>query len=476
MDTISKHYINGSWVASLAPGETHYIINPATESVVCDLQFGGNADVDSAVNSAKRAFPSFSITSLDTRIEMLKSILAEYERRADDLAYAISTEMGAPLEYVAKNAQVPMGASHFKTAISLAKEFEWEMRRGSTVITREPAGVCALITPWNWPINQIACKVAPALLAGCTMVLKPSEYAALSAKIFAEILDSAGVPAGVFNLVWGDGQLIGPHMASHPLVDLVSMTGSTTAGASVARSAADSIKRVLLELGGKSANILLEGAPFDKAVRKGVQQLMTNSGQSCNAPSRMLVPASRLEEVEKLAVEALDSMSVGYPEMPSTKVGPVANDRQYERVQQMIEVGVQEGAKLLAGGLGRPEGLDTGYFVKPTIFSVANCQARVAREEIFGPVLVIIPYRDEAHAVEIANDSEYGLSAYVFGGSIAQARVVGSQLRVGQVHLNGAAVDMRAPFGGFKKSGIGREWGFAGLEDFTEYRALLGAE
>jgi acyl-CoA reductase-like NAD-dependent aldehyde dehydrogenase len=476
MENICKHYIDGCWVDSFSYCGGHTVINPATESEICNLRFGGKADVDNAVNAARNAFPSFSVTSVSARVELLKSILIEYEKRADDLAHAICAEIGSPLEYVSKRAQVPMGASHFKTAISLAEEVDWEFAKGSTVITREPAGVCALITPWNWPLNQIACKVAPALLAGCTMVLKPSEYSALSAKIFAEILDSAGVPAGVFNLVWGDGRLIGPYMASHPEVDMVSMTGSTAAGASVARNAADSIKRVALELGGKSANILLDDAPFEKAVKNGVHQLMMNSGQSCNAPSRMLVPASKLSEVEALAVKSLDTMLLGDPEASGTKIGPVANDRQYERVQQMISVGIQEGAKLVAGGPGRPEGLEKGYFVKPTIFSVLDPSMSIAREEIFGPVLVIIPYRDDAHAVEIANDSQYGLSAYVYGGSLARSRSIGSQLRVGQVHLNGAGVDMRAPFGGFKQSGIGREWGFAGLDEFTEYRAILGIE
>lgn len=474
MHSITRHYINGTWVDSQEATAKHQIANPATEAVVGELQFGGKADIDAAAAAAHQAFPSFSSSTLESRIELLKAILSAYEKRADDLAIAVSTEMGAPLERIAKGAQVPMAAGHFKTAIELANQIEWESHKGSTRVSRVAAGVCALITPWNWPLNQIACKVAPALLAGCTVVLKPSEYAALSAQIFAEIMHEADVPPGVFNLVWVNGAELGPHLASHPLVDLVSLTGSTAAGASVSRCAADSIKRVSLELGGKSANIILDDAPLEKAVRKGVLHLMNNSGQSCNAPSRMLVPASRLQEIERLAVAALDSVCVGNPADTTTTTGPVANARQFERVQALIQAGIDEGATLLAGGVGRPEGLAQGYYVRPTIFSVKDNHCRLAREEIFGPVLTIIPYRDEAEAVAMANDTVYGLSAYVYGGSVERAQKIGSQIRAGQVHLNGAPADIQAPFGGFKQSGIGREWGTAGIEEFTEYRAMLG--
>ncbi len=472
---ISQHYIDGQWVESLQPGARHDIVNPATEAVIGQLQFGGKADVDSAVSAASKAFSSFSRTSLQERVDLLGAVVSEYEKRMDDLALAVSSEMGAP-QRLANSAHVPLGLGHFKTAIALADQIEWQTRKGSTLISREPAGVCALITPWNWPLNQIACKLAPAFLSGCTVVLKPSEYAALSAQIIAEIMDAAGVPAGVFNLIWASGPEVGPHMSSHPLVDLVSLTGSTAAGASVARCAADGIKRVSLELGGKSPNILLEDAPFEKAVKKGVLHLMNNSGQSCNAPSRMLVPASRLAEVEALAVAALDDLTVGDPQDASTTTGPVANGRQFERVQKLIGAGIADGAKLLVGGEGRPDGCDTGYFVKPTIFSVDSNDSRIAREEIFGPVLTLIPYSDEAEAIKIANDTVYGLSGYVYAGSVERAQAVGRQLRAGQVHLNGAGADIQAPFGGFKQSGIGREWGLAGVEEFTEYQAMMGLE
>lgn len=476
MHTIQNHFIDGSWVPSVAVSSTHPIVNPATEELIGELHFGGTADVDKAVQAARKAFPAFASSTLQSRVELLKAILAEYEKRFDDLAQAVSAEMGAPLERIAKTAQVPIGMGHFQTAIALADEIEWESRRGGALVSREAAGVCALITPWNWPLNQISCKVAPALLAGCTMVLKPSEYAALSGQIFGEIMEAAGVPPGVFNLVWGSGPEIGPHMASHPEVDVVSLTGSTAAGASVSRSAADTIKRVSLELGGKSPNILLDDAPLEAAVTKGVMHLMNNSGQSCNAPSRMLVPESKLAEVEKLAVAALDNIKVGDPQDESTTTGPLANGRQFERVQSLIERAEAEGAKKLVGGTGRPDGLDKGFFVKPTIFSVADNKATIARQEVFGPVLTLIPYRDEAHAIEMANDTEYGLAAYVYGGSIDRAKGVGRHIRAGQVLLNGAGPDLQAPFGGFKQSGVGREWGLAGVEEFTELRAILGVE
>ena len=475
MQAINKHYIDGQWVSSLEPASVHQIVNPATEQTVGQLQFGGKSDVDRAVAAASKALPVFAAMPLADRVAMLKSIVAEYEKRMDDLAHAVSTEMGAP-QRLAQSAHVPIGLGHFQTAVALADEIEWTTRKGGVLISREPAGVCALITPWNWPLNQIACKLAPAFLAGCTVVLKPSEYAALSAQIIAEIMDAAGLPAGVFNLIWASGPDVGPHLSSHPQVDLVSLTGSTAAGASVARCAADGIKRVSLELGGKSPNILLDDAPFEKAVKKGVLHMMNNSGQSCNAPSRMLVPRARLEEVESLAVAALEDLVVGNPENADTTTGPVANGRQFERVQKLIAAGIADGAKLLTGGEGRAAGCEQGYFVRPTIFSADSNDCTIAREEIFGPVLTIIPYADEDEAVRIANDTVYGLSGYVYGGSLDRARAVGRRIRAGQVHLNGAGADLQAPFGGFKQSGIGREWGMAGIEEFPENQAMLGLE
>lgn len=475
MQNIQTHYINGSWVPSIQAASEHSVINPATEESVATLTFGSHADVDLAIEAAHRAFPEFDATPLASRIDLIKRIATVYERRQDELALAVSTEMGAPLENVAKKLQVPMGLKHFQTAAELAPDFEWERQQGSTLLLREPIGVCALITPWNWPLNQIACKVAPALLSGCTVVLKPSEFAPLSALLFTEILHEAGVPAGVFNMVWGAGSEIGSRMASHPLVDMVSLTGSTAAGASVARYGADTIKRISLELGGKSANIILDDAPLEKAVTGGVMRMMNNSGQSCNAPSRMLVPAHKLAEAEGYAAAATERLLVGDPNDPSTQLGPIANKRQFSRVQGLIEKALEEGARLVAGGAGRPEHLNRGYFGRPTVLTALKPTLSIAREEIFGPVLTLIPYRDEAEAIRIANDTEYGLSGYVYGGTLEHARAVARQLRTGQVHLNGAPADLNAPFGGYKQSGLGREWGVSGIEEFTELKALLGA-
>ena len=472
MDNIDQHYIGGKWVDVIDRSGHHDIINPATEDCIGRLQFGGEADVDLAVDAAAEAFPAYARSSLASRVELLRAIANEYALRADELADAVSTEMGAPLERLARRAHVPLGLKHLRAAAELAGQFPWESRQGRSLTLREPVGVCALITPWNWPLNQIACKVAPALLAGCTMVLKASEYAPLSATIFAEILGKAGVPAGVFNMVWVSGPEYGPRLASHPKVDLVSLTGSTAAGASVARHAAAGIKRVSLELGGKSANIILDDAPFEQAVERGVLQLMSNTGQSCNAPSRMLVPQARLAQAEEIAAVAAGSLRLGDPRDPATTTGPLANARQYERVQAHIRSGMHD-ARLVAGGLGRPDGLERGYFVRPTVFSAQDNTARIARDEVFGPVLTLLPYRDEAEAVAIANDSEYGLSAYVYGGSEERAAALARQLRVGQVHLNGAGADMQAAFGGMKQSGIGREWGAAGIDEFTELKVLM---
>lgn len=475
MRDYDNFYINGQWVAPASGGEAIPVVNPATEEVVGRVRQASEADVNLAVQAAHDAFQSFSRTSLKERIELLGAIADLYGKRADQMADAITAEMGAPLKNISRALQVPTGLAHFKTAIAVAQNFAFQSQQGSTLIVKEPVGVCALITPWNWPMNQVTCKVAPALVTGCTVVLKPSELAPFSAQLFAEILHDAGVPAGVFNMIHGDGAKLGPLLSSHPLVDMISLTGSTRAGSSVSEHAASSIKVVSLELGGKSANIILDDADLGRAVTHGVLSMMNNTGQSCNAPSRMLVPESRLDEVEKIAAAALEKVKVGDPLDDATTVGPIANERQYGRVQVLIEKGIAEGAKVLAGGTGRPEGLDKGYFARPTIFSRANNQMTIAREEIFGPVLTIIPYRSEEEAVAIANDTVYGLSGYVYGGTVERAREVALQLRTGMVHLNGAGLDINAPFGGYKQSGRGREWGAAGIEEFLETKSVLGA-
>jgi len=471
----SLFYIDRQWVPPVNGGTPFDVINPATEAVAGVIRLGDEADVERAVAAARRAFDAWSTTPLATRTELLARAAAVYERRLDEMALAISEEMGAPLARLARAAQAPLGLWQLQTTLALAADYPFEKRQGTTHVVKEAVGVCVLITPWNWPMNQTLCKVAPALLAGCTMVLKPSEYAPFSAQILAETLHEAGVPAGVFNLIHGDGARIGPLLSSHPEVDMVSLTGSTRAGSSVARHAADTIKVVSLELGGKSANIILDDAPLAEAVAAGVSNMMFNTGQSCNAPSRMLVPAARLAEAERVAAATVERLVVGDPLDAATTIGPIANRRQFERVQALIAVGIQEGADLVAGGLGRPEGLAQGWFTRPTVFSRVDNAMTIAREEIFGPVLVLIPYADEDEAVAIANDSDYGLSGYVWGGSVARAAGVARRLRTGMVHLNGAGIDLAAPFGGYKRSGNGREWGAAGIDEFLETKALMGA-
>ena len=466
-----KFYIDGAWVDPVA-ARTLDVINPATEQAVARISLGGAEDVDRAVKAAQRAFISFSRTSRQERIDLLEAILAEYVRRQDEMALAITTEMGAPAA-LARNAQAYMGAAHLSTAIAVLKDYEFEEARGSTLISREPIGVCAFITPWNWPSNQIGCKVAPALAVGCTMVLKPSEVAPLSGLLWAEIMDAAGVPAGVFNLVNGDGPGVGAALSGHPGVDMVSFTGSTRAGVEVAKNAAPTIKRVHQELGGKSANIILDDADIPAAVAAGVARIMNNSGQSCNAPTRMLVPRARMDEVKTAAKAAAEGLTVGDPTGDVT-LGPVVSDVQWNKIQTLIAKGIEEGATLVAGGVGRPSGLTAGYFVKPTVFADVAPNATIAREEIFGPVLSIIPYDTEEEAVEIANDTVYGLAAYVQSGDIAHARDIARQLRAGQVIVNNAGPDLMAPFGGFKQSGNGREWGDHAFAEFLEVKATLG--
>jgi acyl-CoA reductase-like NAD-dependent aldehyde dehydrogenase len=469
-----KFYIDGQWVEPLQP-KVLDVINPATEGVAGRISLGSTADVDRAVAAAQRAFESYSQTTREERMALLGRIIEVYKRRLDDLAVAISEEMGAPIATVARPLQAPSGLGHFMVALGILKDFEFEKQQGTTRIVREPVGVCGMITPWNWPANQIACKVAPALASGCTMVLKPSEIAPFSGHIIAEILHEAGVPKGVFNLVDGDGPTVGAAISSHPGIDMVSFTGSTRAGILVDKAAADTVKKVSLELGGKSPNILLEGAPLQAAVGHGVMVMMNNTGQSCNAPSRMLVPRQHLAEVEAIAAAVAATVIVGDPTDPKTGMGPQSSEMQWRKVQGLIEKGIQEGAKVVCGGPGRPNGLAHGYYTKPTIFSNVRNDMTIAREEIFGPVLCILPYDTEEEAIRIANDTPYGLSAYVFGDTPEHARKVGSRIRAGNVHINGASLDVCGSFGGYKQSGLGREWGAFGFEEFLEVKSVFGA-
>ncbi len=471
MRDLTKFYIDGEWVE--AHGKKRLdVINPATEAPFAKIALGDAEDVDRAVRAARRAFDGFAATTVDDRKALLKRIIEEYLKRNAEMAAAITEEMGAP-KALAINAQSASSLGHFQTALAALDEIDFEKDEGTHWLMREAVGVCAMITPWNWPANQIACKIAPALAAGCTMVLKPSEVAPVSGHLFAEILDAAGLPKGVFNLVHGTGAEVGAALSAHPEIDMVSFTGSTRAGVEVARNAAPTVKRVSQELGGKSANIILDDADFRKAVSKGVAACMNNSGQSCNAPTRMLVPAARMDEAISIAREAAARIKVGDPHADDTIIGPVASDVQWMKIQRFIEQGVEEGADLVAGGPGKPEGLDKGYYVKPTVFANVSNTMTIAREEIFGPVLTIIPYKDEDDAVAIANDTPYGLSGYVYSGDINHAKKVARRLRAGNVHLNGAGVDFSAPFGGYKQSGNGREWGVHGVEEFLETKAVL---
>ena len=472
MENQLKFYINGEWVDP-STSDTLEVINPSTEQPITSIAMGGPADVDKAVAAAKAAFETYSQTTREERVALLEKIIAAYSERLGEVAETISAEMGAPLP-LANAAQAPSGLGHFMTTLEILKNYEFEEDIGGSHIVREPAGVCGFITPWNWPINQIACKVAPALAAGCTMVLKPSEVAPLNALLFAEVMDAAGVPPGVFNLVNGDGPTVGAALSSHPDVDMMSFTGSTRAGIEVARNAAPTVKRVAQELGGKSANIILDDADFNAAISRDVFGLCMNSGQSCNAPTRMLVPNARMDEAAGIAKVAAENVKVGDPSAEGTTIGPVVSAVQFEKIQNLIEKGIEEGAKLATGGLGRPDGLNAGYFVKPTVFSHVTNEMTIAREEIFGPVLSLIGYEDDADAVRIANDTLYGLSGYVSSGDPERAKAIARQLRTGNVHLNGAPVDNNSPFGGYKQSGNGREWGKYGLEEFLEIKAIMG--
>lgn len=466
-----QFFINGQW-HSMAERPVLTLLNPATEQPHANVSLGTAADIDQAVAAARAAFPAWSHTSVAARLDILERIIAGIMDRTEELALAISTEMGSPVSF-ARTAHVGSGLAHFVTARRILADYDFEKPRGNTRIQREAIGVCGLITPWNWPLNQVTCKVAPALAAGCTIVLKPSELAPVSADILAQIIADAGVPAGVFNMVHGNGPTVGAAIAAHPHIDLVSFTGSTRAGCEVARAAADSVKKVTQELGGKSANIILEGADFQRAVTIGVLSCFSNAGQSCNAPTRMLVPQARLTEVLEIATLAAAKAVPGDPALESTRLGPVVSKAQYERIQTLIEAGITEGAQLVTGGPGKPDGVTRGWFVRPTIFAQAHHGMRIAREEIFGPVLTILTYTDEEDAIAQANDSDYGLSGYVWG-QLEDARRVARRLRTGMVHINGAGMDFEAPFGGYRQSGNGREWGLEGFEEFLETKALIG--
>jgi aldehyde dehydrogenase (NAD+) len=472
MKDARQFYIDGKWVAPTQPRDFP-VINPATEEQIATISLGGAADVDKAVAAAKRAFDTFSETTVEQRRELLQRIIAVYKAKSQEMAQAISSEMGAPLAF-AKAAQVGAGLAHFLEVLRLLDTFKFDEVRGTTLFRKEPIGVCGLITPWNWPMNQIVAKVGPALAAGCTMVLKPSELAPLSAYLFAQILDEAKVPAGVFNLVNGDGPTVGAALSTHPDVAMISFTGSTRAGVAVATAAAPTVKRVTQELGGKSANIILDDANFAAAVKEGAVSCFRNTGQSCNAPTRMLVPKSRMAEAAEAAKHAAEATKVGDPSSDTTNLGPLSSKAQFEKVERLIQKGIDEGAMLVAGGPGRPSNLTKGFYARPTVFADVKNDMTIAREEIFGPVLCVIPYENEDDAVRIANDTPYGLSGFVTSGDLEHARRIAKRIRSGNVHINGARPDFAGCFGGYKQSGNGREWGESGLEEFLELKTVFG--
>ena len=467
-------YIDGHWVLPLRSGATLDAINPATEELAARVALCGLEDVELAVAAALRAFASWGETPLERRLALTETLIAVFERRYDEMVAAITTEMGAPFD-LSYASQAECGPGHLKETVKAALVLEWERRiGGSSSLVHEPVGVCVLITPWNWPINQLAAKIGPALVAGCTIVLKPSEVAPLSAQLFAEFIDEAGFPAGVFNMLHGTGAMIGDALTGHPGVDMVSFTGSTAAGIRVAKSAADTVKRVSQELGGKSANIVFADVDLEAAVTRGVLHCFNNSGQSCNAPTRMLVEASVYDEAVAIAVRVGAAVQVGDPAQKGSHLGPVVTRAHFEKIQRLIQAGIDEGAMPVIGGPGKPAGFARGHYVRPTIFAGVNNGMTVAQEEIFGPVLVMIPFRDEAEAVAIANDSPYGLAAYVQSADKERARRVARRIRAGSVHLNGAGQDYGSPFGGFKQSGNGREWGVFGLLDYLELKVVNG--
>lgn len=471
MKSYLQNYIDGKWVDSEG-GTKHTVINPATEGPASEIVLGTSADVDKAVIAARKAFETFSQTTREERMALLGRVIEAYKARIPDIAEAIATEMGCPIS-TASTAQAGSGLGHLAQALAALEKFEFSESIGDNVVVREAIGVVALITPWNWPMNQIVAKVGPCLAAGCTMILKPSEEAPTSAAIFAEVMDAAGIPAGVFNLVQGDGPGVGTALAAHPDIDMISFTGSTRAGIMVAKNAADTVKRVAQELGGKSPNIILEGTPLDKALPGGVGGVLLNSGQSCVAPTRMLVHVSQHEDAAAAVGQMFADKRVGDPMEEGPHIGPVVNKAQWDKIQGLIQKGIDEGATLVAGGTGRPDGLEQGFYVKPTVFSNVTPEMTIAQEEIFGPVLVIMPYKDEDDAVRIANDTPYGLGAYIAGDPAKASKLVG-KLRAGAVFVNAGGLAMDMPFGGYKQSGNGREFGKFGLEEFLETKAVIG--
>ena len=466
-------YINGTWVKPSGV-ETLDVINPASEEKVTKISLGDAIHVNEAVTAARKAFETYSQTPVEQRIDLLTTIREIYKRRLDDVADAIQTEMGAPT-YLAKGAQAMVGLGHLKAAIRSLTNHNFEYEHGNFIIRHEPIGVCGLITPWNWPVNQVVSKLAPCLAAGCTAILKPSEIAPLSSMVIAEILDEAKVPAGVFNLVNGMGPVVGEAMSAHPDIDMMSFTGSTRGGVAVAKASADSVKRVSQELGGKSANIILDDASFEKSIQAGVDSCMSNTGQSCNAPTRMLVPESRKDDAYAIAKDAAQKVIAGDPKNDGTTIGPLVSDVQFKKVQNLIQKGIDEGAKLLIGGTGKPDGLEKGYYAKPTVFADVKNDMAISREEIFGPVLSMLTYKNIDDAVAIANDTEYGLAAYVSGEDKETLTSIARRLRAGQIHVNYGSGGADAPFGGYKQSGNGREKAEWGLEEFLEVKAIMGA-
>jgi aldehyde dehydrogenase (NAD+) len=467
-----KFYIDGAWVDPATP-HTIDVINPATEEAYVKISSGSAADVDRAVAAARKAFPKWTLSSREDRLTLLRKVLEIYNSRHDEIAQAVSMEMGAPLSF-AKAAQSWAGQVHLEATIKALEDFEFSHQRGATRMVKEGIGVVGLITPWNWPLNQIVCKAAPALAAGCTMILKPSEIAPMSGIIWAEIMDAAGTPKGVFNLINGDGPSVGAPMSSHPGIDMMSFTGSTRAGILVAKAAADTVKRVAQELGGKSANIILSDADLDEAVTAGVGGCFANSGQSCDAPTRMFVPRKTHDQALKFAKIAAETYKVGDPKSADTVLGPVVSQAQYDKIQRLIESGIKEGATLVTGGLGRPDGLNRGYYVRPTIFGNVQHEMTISREEIFGPVLAILPYDTEEEAITKANDTVYGLAAYIASTSIPHAREVAAQMRAGTVNINYPDWDLFSAFGGYKQSGNGREYADWGIHDFLETKSIVG--
>jgi aldehyde dehydrogenase (NAD+) len=470
MKDLRKFYVDGEWVDPICANDLA-VENPATEELVATISLGAMTDVNRAVAAAKHAFPSYSQTSVDERIALLEKLLTIYSDRYDEMAVAISIEMGAPISF-STTAQADCGRGHINAALEALKEFKFERQIGSTRVVKEAIGVCGFITPWNWPINQISCKVAPALATGCTMVLKPSEIAPISGYLFTEMMHQAGFPDGVYNMINGNGPDVGAVIAAHPDIDMVSFTGSTRAGVLVAKAAADTVKRVTQELGGKSPNIIFEDANLEKDVTAGVRRMMNNTGQSCNAPSRMLVQSSVYDQAIKIAKIAAEDIAVDQPTKEGGHLGPLSSRVQFDKVQGLIKKGIEEGANVVAGGPGKPDGLDIGYFVKPTVFSGVSNDMTIAQEEIFGPVLTMISFDTEEQAIEIANDTPYGLAAYFSTASEERAARVASQLRAGMISVNSASQNYTAPFGGYKQSGNGREWGEFGFDDFLEIKGI----